>query len=97
VFEAPDPIPPYDVEETADGLATSEIRVTQPFGDPRNVPVTAYYAYKCLRPLVAYFRKRVVISGPEAASANRPGEFFNTLFTAQQVSPPRASYALSAR
>ena len=87
VFEAPDPIPPYDVEETAEGLATSEIRVTQPFGDPRNIPVTAYYAYKCLRPLVAYFRKRVVIDDPDLAVADRPDEFFNTLFTAQQVTP----------
>jgi phenylpropionate dioxygenase-like ring-hydroxylating dioxygenase large terminal subunit len=87
VFEAPDPIPPYDVEVTEDGLATSEIRVTQPFGDPRNIPVTAYYAYKCLRPLVAYFRKRVVIDDPDLTTSNRPDEFFNTLFTAQQVNP----------
>jgi hypothetical protein len=87
VFEAPDPIPPYNVAETEEGLATSEIGVTQPFGDPRNIPVTAYYAYKCLRPLVAYFRKRVVISDPELAAADRPDEFFNTLFTAQPVGP----------
>src|SRR5580704_515625 len=87
VFEAPDPIPPYEVHESDEGLATSEIRVTQPFGDPRNIPVTAYYAYKCLRPLVAYFRKRVVIADPDVASADRTDEFFNTLFTAQQVGP----------
>jgi phenylpropionate dioxygenase-like ring-hydroxylating dioxygenase large terminal subunit len=87
VFEAPDPIPPYDVFETEEGLATSEIQVTQPFGDPRNMPVTAYYTYRCLRPLIAYFRKRVVISNPETPSADRPDEFFNTLFTAQAVNP----------
>jgi phenylpropionate dioxygenase-like ring-hydroxylating dioxygenase large terminal subunit len=87
VFDAPDPIPPYEVHESDEGLATSEIRVTQPFGDPRNIPVTAYYAYKCLRPHIAYFRKRVVITDPELAAKNRSDEFFNTLLTAQLVSP----------
>jgi phenylpropionate dioxygenase-like ring-hydroxylating dioxygenase large terminal subunit len=87
VLDAPDPIPPYDVVETEEGLATSEIRVTQPFGDPRNIPVIAYYSYKCLRPLVAYFRKRVVVSDPQLAVADRPDEFFNTLFLAQSVGP----------
>jgi phenylpropionate dioxygenase-like ring-hydroxylating dioxygenase large terminal subunit len=86
VFEAPDPIPPYEVSESAEGLATSEIQVTQPFGDPRNIPVAAYYAYKCLRPFVAYFRKRVV-ADPQTASTDGPAEFFNTLFTAQQIGP----------
>jgi phenylpropionate dioxygenase-like ring-hydroxylating dioxygenase large terminal subunit len=85
VFEAPDPIPPYEVRETGDGLETSEVRVTQPSGDPRNIPVTAYYTYKCLRPLVAYFRKRVVAADP--ARRSNSAEFFNTLFTAQAVGP----------
>jgi phenylpropionate dioxygenase-like ring-hydroxylating dioxygenase large terminal subunit len=85
VLEAPDPIPPYEVRETEEGLETSEIRVTQPSGDPRNIPVTAYYTYKCLRPLVAYFSKRVVISDP--ALRSNSAEFFNTFFTAQQVGP----------
>lgn len=87
VLAAPDPIPPYEVSENEDGLVTSEIRVTQPFGDPRNIPVTAHYAYKCLRPLVAYFRKRVVVSVLDLAVAEQPDEFFNTLFTAQPVGP----------
>ena len=53
--------------------------------DPRNIPVTAYYTYKCLRPLVAYFRKRVVVTDP--ALRGNSAEFFNTLFTAQAVGP----------
>ncbi len=85
MFEAPDPILPYEVRETEEGLETSEIRVKQPFGDSRNIPVIAYYAYKCLRSLVAYFSKRVVISDP--ALRSNSAEFFNTLFTAQQVGP----------
>jgi phenylpropionate dioxygenase-like ring-hydroxylating dioxygenase large terminal subunit len=87
IIDQPDPILPYQVTESEDGLATSEIRVTQPYGDPRNIPVTAYYAYKCLRPLVAYFKKRVVISDPEKAALGSPEDRFCTYLTAQQVSP----------
>ncbi|WP_454915606.1 aromatic ring-hydroxylating dioxygenase subunit alpha [Xanthobacter sediminis] len=83
--EAPDPIAPYEVSEDEDGLSSSEIQVTQPYGDPREVPVTAYYAYKCLRPLVAYFKKRVVISDPARAHEGHPGDRFCTFFTAQLV------------
>jgi phenylpropionate dioxygenase-like ring-hydroxylating dioxygenase large terminal subunit len=87
IIDQPDPILPYQVTESEAGLATSEIRVTQPYGDPRNIPVTAYYAYKCLRPLVAYFKKRVVISDPAKASLGSPEDRFCTYLTAQQVSP----------
>jgi len=87
IIDQPDPILPYQVTESAEGLATSEIRVTQPYGDPRNIPVTAYYAYKCMRPLVAYFKKRVVISDPEKAALGSPEDRFCTYLTAQQVSP----------
>jgi len=87
ITDRPDPILPYQVTETEEGLATSEVRVTQPYGDPRNIPVTAYYAYKCLRPLVAYFKKRVVISDPEKADMGSPDDRFCTYLTAQQVSP----------
>ena len=38
---------------TTDGLHTSEVRVFQPYGDPRDVPVHAGYSYRCMRPLVA--------------------------------------------
>jgi len=87
ILGQPDTILPYQVTESEDGLATSEIRVTQPYGDPRNIPVTAYYAYKCLRPLVAYFKKRVVISDPEKAALGSPEDRFCTYLAAQQVSP----------
>lgn len=87
ILEEPDPILPYEVTETAAGLATSEIRVTQPYGDPRNIPVIAFYAYRCLRPLVAYFKKRVVISDPALASRGSPEDRFCTFLTAQLVNP----------
>jgi phenylpropionate dioxygenase-like ring-hydroxylating dioxygenase large terminal subunit len=87
INDQPDPILPYQVTETAEGLATSEVRVTQPYGDPRNIPVIAFYAYKCLRPLVAYFKKRVVIADPEKADLGSPDDRFCTYLTAQQVSP----------
>jgi phenylpropionate dioxygenase-like ring-hydroxylating dioxygenase large terminal subunit len=87
IIDQPDTIAPYEVHETSNGLSTSEIRVTQPFGDPRNIPVIAYYAYQCLRPLVAYFKKRVVISDPSRAAEGSPDDRFCTFLTAQQVSP----------
>lgn len=85
ILDEPDPIAPYEVVEDENGLFSGEVRVTQPYGDPRNVPVTAYYAYKCLRPLVAYFMKRVVISDPASAHEGSPNDRFSTLFTAQLV------------
>jgi phenylpropionate dioxygenase-like ring-hydroxylating dioxygenase large terminal subunit len=87
ILDEPDPIAPYDVDEDENGLYTSEVRVTQPYGDPRQVPVIAYYAYKCLRPLVAYFRKRVVISDPARASEGSPDDRFCTFLVAQQIDP----------
>jgi phenylpropionate dioxygenase-like ring-hydroxylating dioxygenase large terminal subunit len=87
IIDQPDTIAPYEVHESSNGLSTSEIRVTQPFGDPRNIPVIAYYAYQCLRPLVAYFKKRVVISDPARAAEGSPDDRFCTFLTAQQVSP----------
>jgi phenylpropionate dioxygenase-like ring-hydroxylating dioxygenase large terminal subunit len=87
VFDQPDPILPYEVQASAAGLSTSEIRVTQPYGDPRNIPVIAFYAYKCLRPLVAYFKKRVIISDPAKAALGNPNDRFCTFLTAQMVTP----------
>lgn len=86
IIDSPDPITPYEVYESDTGLATSEIRVTQPYGDPRNIPVTAYYAYKCLRPLVGYFKKRIEIADPERMSEGHPDDRFCTFLTAQPVS-----------
>jgi phenylpropionate dioxygenase-like ring-hydroxylating dioxygenase large terminal subunit len=87
ILDQPDAIPPYDVHEGPEGLSTSEVRVTQPYGDPRNIPVIAYYAYKCLRPLVSYFKKRVVIADPNSPLQGSPDDRFCTFFTAQMVSP----------
>jgi phenylpropionate dioxygenase-like ring-hydroxylating dioxygenase large terminal subunit len=87
VFDQPDPILPYEVHESAEGLSTSEIRVTQPYGDPRHIPVIAFYAYKCLRPLVAYFKKRVVIADPAKASLGSPDDRFCTFLATQMLSP----------
>lgn len=85
IMDEPDPIPPYQVMEVDGKIQTSEIRVTQPYGDPREIPVTAYYSYTCLRPLVAYFKKRLVITRPEDAHLGREEDRFCTFFTAQQV------------
>jgi nitrite reductase/ring-hydroxylating ferredoxin subunit len=87
ILDDPDPILPYEVKEGTDGLSTSEIRVTQPFGDPRNIPVIAYYAYQCLRPLVAYFKKRVVIADPKRAAQGNPDDRFCTFLTVQLLTP----------
>lgn len=85
ILSDPDPIAPYEVTEDENGLSSTEVRVTQPYGDPRGIPVIAYYAYKCLRPLVAYFRKRVVIADPARAHEGSPDDRFITFLTAQQV------------
>jgi phenylpropionate dioxygenase-like ring-hydroxylating dioxygenase large terminal subunit len=85
IRDNPDAIPPYEVDETEEGLATSAIRVTQPFGDPRNIPVVADYKYKCFRPLVAYFKKQVFITDPELASRGGPEDYFSIFFAAQAV------------
>jgi phenylpropionate dioxygenase-like ring-hydroxylating dioxygenase large terminal subunit len=87
VLDAPDPILPYEVQESDAGLSTSEIRVTQPFGDPRNIPVIAFYAYRCLRPLVAYFKKRVEIADPDRAAEGSAQDRFCTFLTVQMQSP----------
>jgi phenylpropionate dioxygenase-like ring-hydroxylating dioxygenase large terminal subunit len=91
ILDEPDPILPYDVHEDLSGLSTSEIRVTQPYGDPRNIPVIAYYAYRCMRPLVAYFKKRVVIADPERAAEGDPGDRFCTFLTVQMLSPVQSA------
>lgn len=87
VFEQPDPILPYEVQESPYGLSTTEVRVTQPYGDPRQIPVIAYYAYQCLRPLVAYFKKRVVIAEPAQRHLGSDDDRFCTFLTAQMMTP----------
>lgn len=85
VLDSPDPIASYEVQESEDGLASTEVRVTQPYGDPREVPVIAFYAYKCLRPFVAYFKKRVIIADPARQSEGSENDRFCTFLTAQLV------------
>ncbi|MBO1327706.1 aromatic ring-hydroxylating dioxygenase subunit alpha [Acetobacter suratthaniensis] len=85
IYDNPDPIAPYDVELTEEGLVTSEVRVTQPYGDPRQIPVIAYYAYTCFRPLVAYFKKRLVIQNPEDQHLGNEDDRFCTFLTTQMV------------
>lgn len=55
----PDKLNHYTVEETERGLRSSEIRVIQPGGDLRGVPVMANYTYSVYRPLVGHFLKRI--------------------------------------
>jgi phenylpropionate dioxygenase-like ring-hydroxylating dioxygenase large terminal subunit len=59
VEEAPDKLEDYKVFEDEMGISTSGIRVYQPYGDHRQVPVNAIYTYRVFRPLVAYFSKQV--------------------------------------
>jgi hypothetical protein len=87
VLDEPDPIERYEVAEGEGGLASTEVRVTQPYGDRRNVPVIAYYSYRIMRPLVAYLRKRLEIADPARRHEGDPKDRFCTLFTAQQVDP----------
>ena len=44
VMASPDRINDYKVTKAADGLATTGIRVHQPYGDHRQVPVDAEYS-----------------------------------------------------
>jgi phenylpropionate dioxygenase-like ring-hydroxylating dioxygenase large terminal subunit len=81
----PDEIGDYDVIEDEDGLRSSEVRVFQPYGDPRDVPVHAGYSYRCLAPLVAYFSKRVEVADDTSAYTSHPDDRFCTFFTAQPI------------
>jgi len=85
VLDTPDVIGDYTVEAHDDGLSTSEIPVYQPYGDPREVPVKAGYSYRILRPLVAYFSKRVRLAGPSELYADGPDDRFCTFFTVQAI------------
>ncbi|MGE4482788.1 Rieske 2Fe-2S domain-containing protein [Acidocella sp.] len=85
ISDEPDEIPPYEVHEGEDGLYSSEVRVNQPYGDPRNIHVISFYSYKIMRPLVAYLRKRLEIVDPAHQDQGDPADRFCTYFTAQQV------------
>jgi hypothetical protein len=93
ILDDPDPIAPYEVLEDESALSLNGVRVMQPYG-PRNAPVTADCAYKCLR-LLACFRRRVVTSNP--ARAHEGSDRFCTFFTVRWASETsgiaRISYA----
>ena len=73
---APDPIADYEVFETADALCTSPIRVFQPYGDHRGIPVTSEYNFNCFRLLTAHFVKHT-----------GPTERFATYFNVTPIGP----------
>jgi phenylpropionate dioxygenase-like ring-hydroxylating dioxygenase large terminal subunit len=85
VEDAPDKVEDYKVFEDETGLSTSPIRVFQPYGDHRKVPVHASYVYRCFRPLVAYFSKSVTIADPERAHLGGANDRFCTFLAAQPV------------
>ena len=85
VVDAPDKLDDYKVFEEEAGLRTSEIRVYQPYGDHRHIPVYGTYVYRCLRPLVAYFSKRLEIADPEKRHLGGPNDRFCTFLAAQPV------------
>lgn len=55
---APDELENYNVDVTPEGLTTSEIKVFQPYGDHRGIPITAKYTFSCSSPTTAYFEKQ---------------------------------------
>lgn len=55
--DRPDLFEDYDVITDGDGLRTSPVKVFQPFGDHRGIPVDARYSYSVFRPMTAYFSK----------------------------------------
>ena len=85
VMSTPDEIADYQVFEDEHGLRSSEIPLFQPYGDPREVPVHVGYSYRCLRPLVAYFSKRVEVADPTSGYRSDPEDRFCTFFTAQPL------------
>jgi phenylpropionate dioxygenase-like ring-hydroxylating dioxygenase large terminal subunit len=85
VMANPDRINDYKVTKGSDGLATTGIRVHQPYGDHRQVPVDAEYRYRVLRPTTAYFDKHVRIADPANANRGSDNDRFCTFLTAQPV------------
>lgn len=84
-MEKPDKLKPYAVEETENGLCSSEVEVFQPFGDARGEPVMAFYTYKTFRPLVAYFSKRTQQADHEGNVVADHSDTFATFFTVQAI------------
>ncbi len=85
VADAPDKLDDYDVLEDEQGLLTTPIRVYQPYGDHRKIPVYGTYTYRILRPLVCYFSKSLEIAEPAMRHLGGADDRFITFFTAQPV------------
>jgi phenylpropionate dioxygenase-like ring-hydroxylating dioxygenase large terminal subunit len=85
VMANPDKLNDYKVTKGPEGLATTGIRVRQPYGDHRQVPVDAEYRYRALRPTTAYFDKHVKIVDPASAHRGSDNDHFCTFLTAQPV------------
>lgn len=85
VMQTPDKVNDYQVINEAGILRTSGIRVYQPYGDHREVPVDAEYHYRCLRPTTAYFQKFVRIADPTRRHLGDDKDCFCTFLTAQPI------------
>ncbi len=85
VMDTPDQINDYKVTKGPEGLATTGVRVFQPYGDHRQVPVNAEYWYRALRPTTAYFSKHVKIADPAQAHRGSDDDRFCTFLTAQPL------------
>jgi phenylpropionate dioxygenase-like ring-hydroxylating dioxygenase large terminal subunit len=85
VKSKPDKLDHYTVDEIETGLKTSEIRVFQPVGDARGIPVMAFYTYHAFRPLVAYFSKRTQQADQNGNIVSDRSDTFSTLFTVQPI------------
>ena len=83
VMMKPDKLNDYKVTKGPEGLATTGVRVHQPYGDHRQIPVDAEYHYRCFRPTTAYFRKFVRIADPAQAHRGSDHDQFCTFLTAQ--------------
>ena len=85
VMDNPDRLDPYDVFEDDIGLRSSEIKVFQPWGDARGVPLMAFYTYHTFRPLVAYFSKRTQEADKNGNITSDESNLFATFFVCQPV------------
>ncbi|MFT8674347.1 MAG: aromatic ring-hydroxylating dioxygenase subunit alpha [Acetobacter sp.] len=96
VTENPDRLLPYSVELTPTGLKSSEVRVFQPQGDFRGVPVVAFYTYHAFRPLVAYFSKRTQDADKQGNPVTDVSHTFTTFFTVQAINEKQSVVRICA-
>jgi phenylpropionate dioxygenase-like ring-hydroxylating dioxygenase large terminal subunit len=87
VLSTPDKLEDYVVfpGPPHEGPRTGPVRVFQPYGDHREIPVHAEYHYRCLRPTTAFFRKYVRIADPAQAHRGSDKDCFVMMLTAQPL------------